>query len=74
MAHKLPELPYEYNALEPHIDARTLGIHYAKHHQANVNNLNKVLEGKADLQELSTVNLLVDLEVVPEDIRTAMIQ
>lgn len=49
MAHELPELPYEYNALEPRIDARTLGIHYAKHHQANVNNLNKALEGKADL-------------------------
>ena len=48
MAHELPELPYEYNALEPRIDARMMGIHYSKHHYTYVNNLNKGLEGKAD--------------------------
>lgn len=72
MGHELPKLPYEYNALEPYIDARTMGIHYTKHHQAYVDNLNKALEGHEDLQELPTVKLLSDLDALPEDIRTAV--
>jgi Fe-Mn family superoxide dismutase len=72
MGHELPKLPYEYNALEPYIDARTMGIHYTKHHQAYVDNLNKALEGHEDLQELPTVKLLADLDAIPEDIRTAV--
>jgi Fe-Mn family superoxide dismutase len=72
MTHELPKLPYEYNALEPYIDARTMGIHYSKHHQAYVSNLNKALEGHTDLQSLSTVKLLADLDAIPEGIRTAV--
>jgi Fe-Mn family superoxide dismutase len=72
MAHELPELPYENNALEPHIDARTMGIHYTKHHQAYVDNLNQALADYEDLQGLSTIKLLADLTAVPEEIRTAI--
>src|ERR1043166_5469730 len=55
---ELPTLPYAYDALEPHIDARTMEIHYTKHHQAYVTNLNKALEGHADLQSKSVEQLL----------------
>lgn len=72
MAHKLPKLPYDYSALEPHIDTRTMGIHHGKHHQGYVNNLNKALEGYVDLQNKTVVELLSDLEAVPEAIRTAV--
>jgi Fe-Mn family superoxide dismutase len=70
--HKLPELPYEYSALEPHIDTRTMAIHHDKHHAAYVNNLNKALENYPDLQEKSVAELLFNLDAVPEDIRTAV--
>jgi Fe-Mn family superoxide dismutase len=72
MTHELPPLPYEYSALEPHIDTRTMAVHHDKHHLAYVNNLNAALDGYPDLQELKTLQLLSDLDSVPEDIRTAV--
>jgi superoxide dismutase, Fe-Mn family len=72
MAYELPKLPYDYNALEPHIDARTMEIHYSKHHQAYVTNLNNAIKGKADLEKKSVEELVRDLKSVPEDIRTAV--
>jgi len=72
MAHELPALPYAYDALEPHIDARTMEIHHGKHHAAYVNNLNKALEGHTDLQQKSITELLTDLNAVPEAIRGAV--
>jgi Fe-Mn family superoxide dismutase len=72
MAHEVPPLPYAFDALEPHIDARTMEIHHDKHHAAYVNNLNKALEGHTDLQEKSVEELMRDIKKVPEDIRTAV--
>jgi len=72
MANKLPDLPYENNALEPYIDATTMAIHHGKHHQAYVNNLNAALEGHPDLQEKSALELILDLDALPEDIRMAV--
>jgi Fe-Mn family superoxide dismutase len=72
MAHELPALPYPHNALEPHIDARTMEIHHGKHHQAYVNNLNAALEKHPNLQGKSAEDLIKDLNAVPEDIRTAV--
>lgn len=72
MTHKLPPLPYDYSALEPHIDTRTMAVHHDKHHQAYVNNLNKALEGYPEVQEKSIFELLSDLNSVPEGIRTAV--
>ena len=72
MPHELPKLPYRYDALEPHIDARTMEIHYTKHHQGYVNNLNAALEKHPDLQSKSAEDLLKNLNAVPEDIRTAV--
>ena len=72
MAFELPPLPYAANSLEPHIDAQTMEIHHDKHHAAYVNNLNKALEGHADLQNKSIEELLQSLDSVPESIRTAV--
>ncbi len=72
MAHELPKLPYPYDALEPHIDARTMEIHYTKHHQAYVTNLNAALDKHSELHKKSLENLLSNLNSVPEDIRTAV--
>lgn len=72
MTHTLPSLPYEYDALEPHIDAKTMEIHHTKHHQTYVDKLNAALEKYADLQEKSVEELVADLELIPEDIRTAV--
>ncbi len=72
MTYKLSDLPYDYGALEPHMDTRTMIVHHDKHHQAYVNNLNKALEGHEELQEKSTIELLLDLDEVPEGIRTAV--
>lgn len=72
MAHELPALPYAYDALEPHIDARTMEIHHTKHHQAYVNNLNAALEKHPDLQSRALEDLLREIKSVPEDIRTAV--
>src|SRR5213592_2809399 len=70
--HTLPPLPYDFAALEPHIDAQTMQIHHDKHHAAYVNNLNTALEKYPDLQSKSVEDLLRDLNKVPEDIRTAV--
>ena len=72
MAHQLPPLPYDFSALEPHIDTQTMQIHHGKHHQAYVNNLNSALEKRTDLQGMSAEELLRNLGSVPEDIRTAV--
>ncbi len=72
MPHELPKLPYAYDALEPHIDARTMEIHHSKHHAAYVNNLNAALEAHAALKEKPVEQLLADLNAVPEAIRTAV--
>jgi len=73
MAHELPPLPYPLNALEPHIDAKTMEIHHDKHHGAYVANLNKALEGHADLAGQSIENLLRGINRVPDNIRQAVI-
>ena len=72
MAHEVPPLPYPFDALEPHIDARTMEIHHDKHHAAYVTNLNKALEKHPELASKSVEDLLRDLDSVPEDIRTAV--
>ena len=72
MTFKLPSLNYGYDALEPHIDARTMEIHYTKHHQGYVNNLNKAIENEKELQEMTIEELMASLDKVPENIRTAV--
>lgn len=72
MAYKLPELPYAYDALEPHIDKETMNIHHTKHHNTYVTNLNAAVEGKTDLESKSIEELISNLDAVPEDIRTAV--
>ena len=72
MAHAVPPLPYDYNALEPHIDEQTMRIHHDKHHAAYVNNLNTALEKYPELQQKSIEDLLKGINTVPEDIRTAV--
>jgi len=72
MAYQLPDLPYAYDALEPHIDARTMEIHHSRHHNAYVTNLNAALEGHDDLANQSIESLITNLDSVPEDIRTAV--
>jgi Fe-Mn family superoxide dismutase len=72
MAFELPALPYALDALEPHIDARTMEIHHGKHHQAYTNNLNVAIEKHTDLVGKSAEDLLSDLNSLPEDIRTAV--
>jgi Fe-Mn family superoxide dismutase len=71
MAYTLPELPYAFDALEPHIDARTMEIHHDKHHATYVTNLNNALEG-SDLADLPVEELLQQLDRVPEDKRAAV--
>ena len=68
----LPELPYAYDALEPHIDAKTMEIHHNKHHAAYVNNANKALEGNEDLSKMSVWDLIKHLDEVPDEIRTTL--
>jgi Fe-Mn family superoxide dismutase len=70
--HELPKLPYAYNALDPHLDARTMEIHHTKHHQAYVNNLNAALEQEPALFDVKLVDLVTNLASVPEKIRTAV--
>ncbi len=72
VAHVVPPLPYAFDALEPYIDKTTMEIHHDKHHGAYVTNLNKALDGHADLQALSIEDLLTRLDRVPENIRTAV--
>lgn len=71
MAFELPSLPYAEDALEPHIDARTMGIHHGKHHAAYTSNLNAAIEGTS-LDGMSIEAILGDLDAAPEDIRTAV--
>jgi Fe-Mn family superoxide dismutase len=72
MAHTLPALPYDFGALEPHIDTQTMQIHHGKHHQAYVNNLNAALDKHPDLHKKTLDELLRNINLVPEDIRTAV--
>ena len=71
-AHTLPKLPYELNALEPHIDAKTMEIHHGKHHNAYVTNLNKAIEGKKDLESKSIEELIKNISTLPDNIRNAV--
>jgi Fe-Mn family superoxide dismutase len=71
MAFELPKLPYAHDALEPHIDARTMEIHHSKHHAAYVTKLNAALEGNAGLQGKSLTEILANLTQVPENVRAA---
>jgi Fe-Mn family superoxide dismutase len=69
MAHELPQLPYDFAALEPHIDAQTMQIHHGKHHQAYVTNLNAALDKYPELHGKSLDDLCKGISSVPEDIR-----
>ncbi len=71
MAYEVPPLPYEYGALEPHIDEQTMRIHHDKHHQAYVDNANKALDG-TEWADRPVEAILADLEIIPENIRTAV--
>ncbi|HIA18727.1 MAG TPA: superoxide dismutase [Planctomycetaceae bacterium] len=71
MAYELPNLPYAHDALEPHIDARTMEIHHGKHHQAYINKVNAAIEG-SDLEGKSIEDLVADLDAIAEDIRGAV--
>ena len=72
MAYELPKLPYAFDALEPHIDAKTMEIHHDKHHQAYVNNANGALEKHPELASKSVEDLLRGIQSVPEDVRTVL--
>ncbi len=72
MSFELPELGYAYDALEPHIDARTMEIHHSKHHNAYVTNVNNAIAGNADLEGKKICELIMDLDAVPEEKRTAV--
>jgi Fe-Mn family superoxide dismutase len=71
MAYSVPDLPYAFDALEPHIDARTMEIHHDKHHAAYVTNLNAALEG-TEWMDRPIEQVLANLEIIPEDKRTAV--
>tara|TARA_B100001057_G_scaffold447917_1_gene487783 strand:+ start:189 stop:797 length:609 start_codon:yes stop_codon:yes gene_type:complete len=72
MAHELPELPYSHDALEPFIDQTTMEIHHGKHHNAYVTNLNNAIAGNEALESKSIIELISDLDAVPEEIRGAV--
>ena len=72
MAHELPDLPYSHDALEPFIDKTTMEIHHGKHHNAYVTNLNNPISGNESLESKSIIELISDLDSVPEDIRGAV--
>jgi superoxide dismutase, Fe-Mn family len=72
MAYELPKLDYAYNALEPHIDARTMEIHHSKHHQAYINNVNAALKDHLALAALDVNQLIAELGKVAEGVRTAV--
>jgi superoxide dismutase, Fe-Mn family len=72
MAYELPKLDYDYSALEPHIDAKTMEIHHTKHHQTYITNVNKALESHPDLARKDVDSLIADLSAVPENIRTVV--
>lgn len=72
MAFELPQLPYAYDALEPHIDKETMNIHHTKHHNTYVTNLNNALEGNSELLSKSVEEVISNLDAVPEAARTAV--
>ncbi|QNK51469.1 superoxide dismutase [Brevibacterium sp. PAMC23299] len=72
MAFELPQLPYAYDALEPHIDKETMNIHHTKHHNTYVTNLNNALEGNQELLSKSVEEIVANLDAVPEAVRTAV--
>ena len=72
MAHQLPELPYAYDALEPHIDATTMEIHHTKHHNTYVTKLNAALEKHSDLADRPVEELIAEIGALPSDIQTAV--
>jgi superoxide dismutase, Fe-Mn family len=72
MAHELPALPYGLDALEPHIDAKTMEIHHGKHHNTYVTNLNAAIAGNAELEKMSAEDLIQNLDKVPDDKRMAV--
>ncbi|MCS6835021.1 MAG: superoxide dismutase [Anaerolineae bacterium] len=72
MAYELPALPYEFTALEPHIDARTMEIHHGKHHKTYIDNANNALKDHEDLAAHSVEDLIKNLEAVPETIRVVV--
>jgi len=72
MAYELPALPYDYNALEPHIDEATMKIHHTKHHQAYINNVNDALKKHPEIPEQPVEALISNLAGIPEDIRMAV--
>src|ERR1700709_582215 len=72
MAYELPKLPYAYDALEPHIDARTMEIHHTKHHQTYITNVNNALKDHLDLLALPVDELIQNLDKVPESAKTAV--
>ncbi len=72
MAHELPDLPYSHDELEPFIDKTTMEIHHGKHHNAYVTNLNNAISGNESLESKSIIELISDLDSVPEDIRGAV--
>src|SRR6266581_892988 len=72
MAYELPKLTYAYDALEPHLDARTMEIHHTKHHQAYITNANNALADYPALRKLSADEILKDLPSIPEKIRTTV--
>lgn len=71
--HQLPDLPYEYKALEPHLDEETMRLHHTKHHQAYVDKLNAALQDYPDLHSYEVAELLRNLDKVPQKIKTAVI-
>ena len=71
MPYEVPPLPYDYNALEPHIDEQTMRLHHDKHHQAYVDNANKALAG-TEWEDRPVDHVLANLEILPEEIRTAV--
>ena len=72
MAYQLPALPYAYDALEPHFDAKTMEIHHSKHHQAYVNNANAVLANLPEWEKLPAEELIARLAELPENVRTPL--
>jgi Fe-Mn family superoxide dismutase len=72
MAFELPPLPYDYTALEPHIDEQTMHLHHDKHHQTYVTNLNNALQGQSQFENLAVEDLVRRINEVPENIRTAV--
>jgi Fe-Mn family superoxide dismutase len=72
MAYELPPLPYDYNALEPYIDAQTMQLHHDKHHQTYVTNLNNALQGQSQFENMPIEDLIRNINQVPENVRVAV--